>query len=183
MAERRSGQALADKVGETPGFTIRPANGLKVVVSNRETGEQRTIPLEASGREYDNAVKKLRSIGWTVEFWEAAMEVKRFDRIQRSQGEADELKAFQEEAEKERPKPALAGVDKVMHKMLTDLLSSLDGMKSRVRNLHEDNLHGKAPTAEQAMDLLFLQSAIFDGSIGLSEELRRRGLVAKSMRP
>lgn len=181
--ERRIGQVLADKAGETPGFDIRPGTGLKVVVRNVSTGSQCTIPLEASGREFQNCVKKLKQIGWTEDTWRASMEARRQERVDRSaQDVVEQLKALRDATSNDAPKPSLAGVDKVMHKQLTELLSRLDVMKERVRALHRDNLNGKAPVGEQSMDLILLQCAVYEGTMDIAEELRRRGLAARSMR-
>lgn len=183
MTEKRTGQVLADKAGNTPGFAIRPGNGLKVVVRNTESGEQCTIPLEASGREYANCVKKLKQIGWTEALWLEGIEAKRQERIERADLEVtDQLKDLQVGDPEAHPKPPLAGVDKVMHEQLTELLKRLDIMKERVRRLHRDNLDGKSPVGEQSMDLVLMQCAVYEGTMDIAEELRRRGLAARSMR-
>lgn len=183
MTEKRTGQVLANKAGETAGFSIRPATGLKVVVRNDATGSQRTVPLGASGREYDNQVKKLKQIGWTEELWAASLEEKRQERIERSaQEEADVLKALQEREADQPPTPSAPGLDKVLNDMLVEALTSTSVIKHRLQNLHRDTLDGKVVKGEAAMDLMVLQAAQFGHLVAVMDELRRRGLVDRSMR-
>lgn len=183
MTEKRTGQTLVNKAGETPGFTLRSGNGTKVVVRNTATNRSRTIsPLDV-GREYDNALKKLREIGWTEALWAESQEAKRAERLERSaEEEAEILEALTKREADEAPVPSAPGVDKKMHDLLTEALTRTDTLKERLRELHRNNLQGEVVKGEVSMDLLMIQCTVYEGVIDIVEELRRRGMVAKSMR-
>jgi hypothetical protein len=180
--KNRTGALLVNKAGETPGFTLRPSTGSKVIVRNASSGKQRTISVDSEGREYDNAIKKLREIGWTEDLYASAMEAKREERVERSlEEEADALKALQEREASDVPVPTAPGMDKVMHELLTEALIAADTLKDRLRSLHGDNCQGGHIRPEAAMDLLTLHSVSFARVCDIADELRRRGMVAKSM--
>ncbi|MFD5451616.1 MULTISPECIES: hypothetical protein [Streptomyces] len=183
MTEKRTGKTLLDKVGDTPGFTLRPGAGSKVIVQSLATRKQRTVNLLDAGREYDNAVKKLREIGWTFDLYEGWQEKRRSARLERSAGvEAEALRELQEREASDVPVPAAPGMDKVMNDLLTDALGAVDALKGRLRVLHQNNRNGEPVRPEAAMDLLTMHMASMQKVVDITDELRRRGMVAKSMR-